>query len=47
MFSKWFLIEFGKNLTFPSTMGVFDVWVDPHSQEFTSWNERCLPLLAT
>ena len=40
LYSKWFLIEFGKNLTFPVGMSVFDVWVDPNTQEYTSWNER-------
>ena len=38
--SKWFLVEFGKNLSFPSGASVFDVWIDPSSQEFISWNER-------
>ena len=40
--SKWFLVEFGKNLSFPSGSSVFDVWIDPNTQEFTSWNERFL-----
>ena len=47
--SKWFLVEFGKNLSFPSGASVFDVWIDPNSQEFVSWNERCCenqPLLS-
>jgi hypothetical protein len=39
-FSKWFIVEFGKNVSFPSGMSVFDVWVDPNTQEYTSWNER-------
>ena len=38
--SKWFLVEFGKNISFPSGASVFDVWIDPNSQEFVSWNER-------
>ena len=43
--SKWFLVEFGKNLSFPSGSSVFDVWIDPNTQEFTSWNERFFRIL--
>ena len=38
-FNKWFLNEF-KGLKFPTGMSVFDVWVDPFTNEFTSWTDR-------
>ena len=38
-FNKWFLNEF-KGLKFPTGMSVFDVWVDPFTNEFTSWADR-------
>jgi dynein heavy chain len=38
-FSKWFMNEF-KSVKFPPGLSVFDVWVDPMSSEFTSWNDK-------
>ena len=38
-FSKWFLSEF-KSLSFPAGMNVFDFWVDPVSNEYTSWTDK-------
>ena len=38
-FSKWFTNEF-KNMEFPQFATVFDVFVDPATQEFTSWAEK-------
>ena len=36
---QWFLNEF-RGLKFPAGMTVFDVWVDPFSNEYTSWADR-------
>ena len=38
-FSKWFTTEF-KNLEYPAFTSVFDVFVDPSTQEFTHWTEK-------
>ena len=38
-FSKWFMNEF-KSVKFPPGLSVFDVWVDPMTSEFTSWNDK-------
>ena len=38
-FSKWFQMEF-KALKFPSGMNVFDFWVDPFTNEYTSWSDK-------
>ena len=40
-FSKWFFIEFKHLLDkWPTGLSVFDVWVDPVSNEFVSWKDK-------
>ena len=44
-FSKWLTTEF-KSLNFPPGLTVFDVFVDPHTQQFTSWTEKVSSIMA-
>jgi dynein heavy chain, axonemal len=38
-FSKWWLNEY-KTIKFPANVGVFDVYIDTETKQFTHWSER-------